>query len=298
MEKEELAAVWQSLVAGETDILVCTTIIETGVDVPNANTLIIEHADAMGLSQLHQIRGRVGRSQRLAYAYFTYNKGRVLTEVSTKRLAAIRDFTEFGSGFKIALRDLEIRGAGDVLGARQHGHMETIGYDLYIRILDEAVLEEQGAEKKVIRDCVINIGRDSYIPKTYIPSEAQRIDIYKKIAHVKTEADADDIADELLDRVGDLVPSVETLLDASLCRALGVECGFTQIDEKGGTVVIYPAELEIAHWAEMAELFPGRILVTPAQRPYISCRKPPKEPIFSFLRKILTKFLQIKFKKQ
>lgn len=298
MEKEELAAVWQSLVAGETDILVCTTIIETGVDVPNANTLIIEHADAMGLSQLHQIRGRVGRSQRLAYAYFTYNKGRVLTEVSTKRLAAIRDFTEFGSGFKIALRDLEIRGAGDVLGARQHGHMETIGYDLYIRILDEAVLEEQGAEKKVIRDCVINIGRDSYIPKTYIPSEAQRIDIYKKIAHVKTEADADDIADELLDRFGDLVPSVETLLDASLCRALGVECGFTQIDEKGGTVVIYPAELEIAHWAEMAELFPGRILVTPAQRPYISCRKPPKEPIFSFLRKILTKFLQIKFKKQ
>ena len=298
MEKEELAAVWQSLVAGETDILVCTTIIETGVDVPNANTLIIEHADMMGLSQLHQIRGRVGRSQRLAYAYFTYNKGRVLSEVSAKRLAAIRDFTEFGSGFKIALRDLEIRGAGDVLGARQHGHMETIGYDLYIKILDEAVLEEQGVEKKVRPDCVINIGRDSYIPKTYIPSEAQRIDIYKKIAHVQTEADADDIADELLDRFGDLAPSVETLLDAALCRALGVECGFTQIDEKNGSVVIYPAVLEIECWAEMAEAFPGRILMTPAQRPYISCRKPPKEPIFSFVRKILTKYLQIKFKKQ
>lgn len=298
MEKEELAAVWQSLVAGEADILVCTTIIETGVDVPNANTLIIEHADMMGLSQLHQIRGRVGRSQRLAYAYFTYNKGRVLTEVSTKRLAAIRDFTEFGSGFKIALRDLEIRGAGDVLGARQHGHMETIGYDLYIKILDEAVLEEQGAEKKEKTDCVINIGRDSYIPKTYIPSEAQRIDIYKKIAHITTEADADDVADELLDRFGDLAPSVETLLDAALCRALGVECGFAQIDEKNGSIVVYPTELDIAAWSEMAAAFPGRILITPAARPYVSCRKPPKEPIFSFVRKILTKYLQIKFKKE
>ena len=298
MEKEELASVWQALVAGEVDILVCTTIIETGVDVPNANTLIIEGADRMGLSQLHQIRGRVGRSQRLAYAYFTYNKGKVLNEISTKRLAAIRDFTEFGSGFKIALRDLEIRGAGDVLGARQHGHMETIGYDLYIRILDEAVLEEQGVEKKEKADCVINIGRDSYIPKTYIPSEAQRIDIYKKIAHIQTVEDADDIADELLDRFGDLVPSVETLLDAALCRAMAIECGFTQIDEKNGSVVIYPAVLDIEAWSHMSEAFPGRILITPALRPYISCRKPPKEPIFAFIRTLFKKYIQIKFKKQ
>jgi transcription-repair coupling factor (superfamily II helicase) len=176
--------------------------------------------------------------------------------------------------------------------------METIGYDLYIKILDEAVLEEQGVEKKEKIDCVINIGRDSYIPKSYIPSEAQRIDIYKKIAHITTEADADDVADELLDRFGDLAPSVETLLDAALCRALGVECGFTQIDERNGSVVVYPAELDVVAWAEMAEAFPGRVLITPAARPYISCRKPPKEPIFAFLRKILTKYLQIKFKKQ
>jgi transcription-repair coupling factor (superfamily II helicase) len=297
MEKEELASVWQSLVSGETDILVCTTIIETGVDVPNANTLIIEQADRMGLSQLHQIRGRVGRSQRLAYAYFTYNKGRALSEDSSKRLAAIRDFTEFGSGFKIALRDLEIRGAGDVLGARQHGHMESIGYDLYIKILDEAVLEEQGVEKKEKADCVINIGRDSFIPKTYIPSEAQRIEIYKKIARVKTEADADDIADELLDRYGDLAPSVETLLDAALCRSLGCECEFTQIDEKNGSVVIYPAQLDLAAWSEMAEAFPGRVLVTPVARPYVSCRKPPKEPLFAYIRKLLIKYIQIKSKK-
>ncbi len=298
MDKEELASVWQSLVAGETDILVCTTIIETGVDVPNANTLIIENADKMGLSQLHQIRGRVGRSQRLAYAYFTYKQGKALTEIAAKRLAAIRDFTEFGSGFNIALRDLEIRGAGDVLGARQHGHMDAIGYDLYIKILDEAVLEESGAKKPERIECVINIGRDSYIPKTYISSEAQRLDVYKKIARVENEADADDIADELLDRYGDLTPAVETLLDAALCRAQGAECGFTQIDEKGGAVVIYPAELDIAVWSEMSDIFKGRILINPVARPFVTCRKPTKEPIFSFIRTLLKKYLQIISKKQ
>ncbi|MGN1095709.1 MAG: transcription-repair coupling factor [Eubacteriales bacterium] len=298
MEKEELSDVWQSLVAGETDILVCTTIIETGVDVPNANTLIIENADTMGLSQLHQIRGRVGRSQRLAYAYFTYARGKALSDISSKRLTAIRDFTEFGSGFKIALRDLEIRGAGDVLGARQHGHMESIGYDLYIKILDEAVLEETDAKKEQKPECVINIGRDSYIPKSYIPSEAQRIDIYKKIARVSTEADADDIADELLDRFGDLCPSVETLLDAALCRALGRECGFAQIDERNGSVVIYPLRLDLSAWSQMADIFPGRILINPSEKPYVSCRKPPKEPIFSYIRTLLKKYIQIISKKQ
>lgn len=298
MEKDELSEVWQSLLAGEVDILVCTTIIETGIDIPNANTLIIENADRMGLSQLHQIRGRVGRSRRLAYAYFTYGGGKVLSDISSKRLAAIRDFTEFGSGFKIALRDLEIRGAGDVLGARQHGHMETIGYDLYIKILDEAVLEEQGVHKTEKADCVINIGRDSFIPKDYIPSEAQRIDIYKKIAHVETEADADDVADELLDRYGDLPASVETLLDAALCRALGRECGFVQIDEKNGSVVIYPKDLDLFAWSRMAEVFQGRILVTPSARPYVSCRKPVKEPIFSYIRLLLKKYIQIISKKE
>ena len=166
------------MVSGDIDILVCTTIIETGVDVPNANTLIIENADKMGLSQLHQIRGRVGRSSRRAYAYFTFPRSKSLSEIATKRLQAIRDFTEFGSGFKIALRDLEIRGAGDLLGARQHGHMESIGYDLYIKILNEAVLEERGEKPKERADCTINVGRDSYIPESYISDAAQRIDIY------------------------------------------------------------------------------------------------------------------------
>ena len=175
---------------------------------------------------------------------------------------------------------------------------ESIGYDLYIKILDEAVLEEQGDVKKQKIECVINIGRDSFIPKDYIPSESQRIDFYKKIAHIATEADADDVADELLDRYGDLSPSVETLLDAALCRAMGGECGFTQIDEKNGSVIIYPEKLDLAAWSKMAEEFPGRILVTPTARPYVSCRKPIKEPIFSYIRLLLKKYIQIISKKE
>ncbi len=298
MDKSELSEIWQDLVDGAIDILVCTTIIETGVDVPNANTLIIEHADRLGLSQLHQIRGRVGRSARRAYAYFTYPKGRVLTEISSKRLQALRDFTEFGSGFKIALRDLEIRGAGDVLGARQHGHMESVGYDMYLKILNDAVLEEKGIVPKMKTECVINIGRDSYIPETYIPAAAQRIDIYKKIASIENEADVDDIADELLDRFGDMPPSVETLLSISLIRARACECGFIQIDQKGKDVLIYPAELDLAAWSVLVAEYPGRILLKPSEKTHILCRSIGKEPIFSFIGDLLKKYIQIKSKKE
>ena len=297
MEKDELADIWQALVDGEIDILVCTTIIETGVDVPNANTLIIENADRMGLSQLHQIRGRVGRSARRAYAYFTYPEGKVLTDVSAKRLQAIRDFTEFGSGFKIALRDLEIRGAGDVLGARQHGHMESVGYDMYLKILNEAVLEEKGIEPKEKIECVVNIGRDSYIPESYIPSAAQRIDIYKKIASIENEKDVDDIADELLDRYGDLPASVETLLSISLVREMACECGFVQIDEKQHDVVIYPKELDVLTWSEMSGLYPGRIVIRPTDRPHVLCKGRRGEPVFAFLDGLLKNYIQLKSKK-
>ncbi len=298
MDKTELSEIWQDLVDGAIDILVCTTIIETGVDVPNANTLIIENADRMGLSQLHQIRGRVGRSTRRAYAYFTYPRGKVLTEISSKRLQALRDFTEFGSGFKIALRDLEIRGAGDVLGSRQHGHMESVGYDMYLKILNDAVLEEKGITPKVKTECVINIGRDSYIPETYIPSAAQRIDIYKKIASIENEADVDDIADELLDRFGDMPTSVETLLSISLIRAQASECGFTQIDQKMQDVLIYPASLDIAVWSALVAEYPGRILIKPSEKTHILCRGMKKEPIFSFIGDLLKKYIQIKSKKE
>ena len=297
MEKGELADIWQALVDGEIDILVCTTIIETGVDVPNANTLIIENADRMGLAQLHQIRGRVGRSARRAYAYFTYPQGRVLTEVSAKRLQAIRDFTEFGSGFKIALRDLEIRGAGDVLGSRQHGHMESVGYDMYLKILNDAVLEEKGIAPKEKIECVINIGRDSYIPETYIPSAAQRIDIYKKIAAIENAQDVDDIADELLDRYGDLPSSVETLLSISLVRAMACECGFIQIDQKQNDVVVYPKELDVLAWSEMGGIYPGRIVMRPTDKPHVLCKGRRGEPVFAFLDGLLKNYIQIKSKK-
>ena len=149
MEKDELEDIWQSLVAGEIDILVCTTIIETGIDLPNANTLIIEDADRMGLSQLHQLRGRVGRSGRQAYAYFTYRRGKMLSEIARKRLEAIREYAEFGAGFKIALRDLEIRGAGNLLGSEQHGCIESVGYDMYVRLLNEAVLEKRASHREI-----------------------------------------------------------------------------------------------------------------------------------------------------
>ena len=298
MDKTELSEIWQDLVDGAIDILVCTTIIETGVDVPNANTLIIENADRMGLSQLHQIRGRVGRSTRRAYAYFTYPTGKVLTEISSKRLQALRDFTEFGSGFKIALRDLEIRGAGDVLGSRQHGHMESVGYDMYLKILNDAVLEEKGLTPKVKTECVINIGRDSYIPESYIPSAAQRIDIYKKIASIENEADVDDIADELIDRFGDMPPSVETLLSISLIRARACECGFIQIDQKQNDVLIYPDALDVAAWSALVAEYPGRILIKPSEKTHILCRGMRKEPIFSFIGDLLKKYIQIKSKKE
>ena len=192
------------MLTGEIDILISTTIIEAGVDVPNANTLIIEDSDRLGLSQLHQIRGRVGRSSRRAYAYFTYRKGAVLSDIASKRLGAIREYTEFGSGFKVALRDLEIRGAGNLLGSEQHGHMDTVGYDMYMRLLNEAILEEKGESPVKKTECTVDMSISAYIPESYIKSPVQRIDVYKKISLVENVEDTVDIVDELLDRYGEL----------------------------------------------------------------------------------------------
>lgn len=297
MDRDELSDIWQALVEGHIDILVCTTIIETGVDVPNANTLIIDHAERMGLAQLHQIRGRVGRSARRAYAYFTFPHGAALTEVQTKRLQAIRDFTEFGSGFKIAMRDLEIRGAGDVLGARQSGHLESVGYDMYLKILNEAVLEERGEKAEVKTECTVNIARDSYIPETYIPSAAQRIDVYKKIARITSADDVSDIADELRDRYGAMPPSVETLMNVSLVRALGSECGFSKIEARGFDVTVIAKELDVAVWLEISEKYPRTVEISPSQIGRITLKNRKKEPIFEFVLNILKNYLQLKCKK-
>ncbi len=236
MEKDELEDIWQMLVKGELDVLVCTTIIETGVDLPNANTLVIENADRMGLSQLHQIRGRVGRSSRQAYAYFTYRAGKALSEVASKRLKAIREFAEFGAGFKVALRDLEIRGAGNLLGAEQHGCIGSVGYDLYIKLLNEAVLEETGAIAKPVFESTVDIRVNAYIPEHYISSSAERMEMYKKISLITKLTDMQDVLDELIDRYGEPPKMVARLLNIALLRALCEHAHIPRVEFSGGVL--------------------------------------------------------------
>ncbi len=252
MDKERLSDIWRGMVMGEIDILVSTTIIESGVDVPNANTLIIDNAASLGLSQLHQIRGRVGRSSRRAYAYFTYPPYRTLTEIAQKRLSAMREYTEFGSGFKIALRDLEIRGAGNLLGAQQHGQLDSVGYDLYVKILNEAVLEEKGAAPAPKYEAKIDVSLDAYLPEKYIKSESQRMDIYKKIAHIECAEDLDDLADELLDRFGEIPRAADTLMYVSLARALCQKARIPKIEHHGETISVLPEALDAMRWAKAA----------------------------------------------
>lgn len=239
MEREQLEDIWRSLVEGECDILVSTTIIETGIDVPRANTLIIDNADRLGLSQLHQLRGRVGRSERRAYAYFTYPRGKALSEIAEKRLEAIREYAKFGAGFKIALRDLELRGAGSLLGAQQHGHLEAIGYDLYIRLLEEAVFEEQlesGIKSEADRpkqapECAVEIKSDAYLPKSYIKSAPQRMELYRRIARIMTEDDQMDILDEMCDRFGEPPTAAKNLLTVSLIRGLARALSIIRVEQ-------------------------------------------------------------------
>ena len=233
MSEQELSSVMQAMVDDEADILVCTTIIETGIDIPNVNTLIIEDADKMGLAQLHQIRGRIGRSSRRAYAYLTYRRGKVLQETAAKRLAAIREYVEFGSGFKIAMRDLEIRGAGNLLGPEQSGYLMSVGYDLYLKLLEEAVLEEKGEEKKIETECSADLTVNANIPDRYVPSAEQRMDLYRRIAAIRTNDDASDLLDEMLDRYGEAPKSVLALLDVALLRAAAAKAGVSDISQKG-----------------------------------------------------------------
>ncbi len=232
MGEQELSSVMQAMVDGEADILVCTTIIETGIDIPNVNTLIIEDADKMGLAQLHQIRGRIGRSARRAYAYLTYRRGKILQETAAKRLSAIREYVEFGSGFRIAMRDLEIRGAGNLLGPEQSGYLMSVGYDLYLKLLEEAVLEERGEEKQIETECSADLTVNANIPERYVPSAEQRMDLYRRIAAIRTNDDASDLLDEMLDRYGEAPRSVLALLDVALLRAAAAKAGISDISQK------------------------------------------------------------------
>ena len=233
MGELELSGVMQQMVDGQADILVCTTIIETGIDIPNVNTLIIEDADRMGLAQLHQIRGRIGRSARRAYAYLTYRSGKILQENAAKRLSAIREYVEFGSGFRIAMRDLEIRGAGNLLGPEQSGFLMSVGYDLYLKLLEEAVLEEKGEEKNIAPECSADLTVNANIPEQYVASPEQRMDLYRRIAAIRTNEDSADVLDELIDRYGEPPKSVLALLDVALLRAAAVRAGVSDITQKG-----------------------------------------------------------------
>ncbi len=294
MDKEELSDIWRSMLNGEIDILISTTIIEAGVDVPNANTLIIEHADRLGLAQLHQIRGRVGRSSRRAYAYFTYPKGAILSDIAAKRLSAIREYTEFGSGFKVALRDLEIRGAGNLLGAEQHGHMESVGYDMYMRILNEAILEEKGEAVAKKTECAVEMNVSAFIPESYIRSPVQRIDAYKKISLIETKEDRMDVVDELLDRYGELPKPVAMLLDVALLRSYGAVCGVAKVVKRGTSVLFYPERLDLAVWPRLAADRRGSLLLTMETKPYITLRVKPREDPFEAAIDTLVAFTKLR----
>ena len=269
MSEGELSDVMQKMSDGDADVLVCTTIIETGIDIPNVNTLIIEDADRLGLAQLHQIRGRIGRSPRRAYAYLTYRPAKVLTEVAAKRLSAIREFVEFGSGFKIAMRDLEIRGAGNLLGPEQSGYMSSVGYELYLQLLEEAVLEEQGITPKKKTDCGADLTVNANIPDGYITSSEERMDIYRRIAAVRTNEDAEDILDELLDRYGEVPKSVLNLLDVALLRAAAMAAGISDITQRGDKVTLTLSEIEPQALAAVCSLqkYRGRLLLKAGESP-------------------------------
>ncbi len=242
MGEDALGEVMQAMAEGDIQVLVCTTIIETGLDIPNANTLIIENADRFGLSQLHQLRGRVGRSTRHAYAYFTYKPDKNLTEIAEKRLSAIRDFAEFGSGFKIAMRDLEIRGAGNLLGAEQSGHMMSVGYDMYLKLLDEAVLEERGEAPKQ-PDCTADLNVTANVDKDYVSRGEERMDLYRRMAAIRAQEDADDLLDEIIDRYGDPPKGVLNLIDVALLRANARSVGIEDIRQKAGDVLFTLTDL-------------------------------------------------------
>lgn len=272
MSEDELTDVWQRLVEHEIDLLVCTTIIETGVDVPNANTLIIEEADKMGLAQLHQLRGRVGRSPRRAYAYFCFRRNVQLSDVASKRLEAIREFTEFGSGFKIAMRDLEIRGAGSILGGEQHGNMEAVGYDMYLKLLSQAVNEENGQPETEDMPCTVDLNISAHIPESYIESLPARLGIYKRIAAIRTDEDVSDVIDELCDRFGEPPQAVMGLIDVAILRSKAAAADICEITGNANTAILHINSIKPEAVAKLSEHFGSRFSLNAASTPVYTVR--------------------------
>ncbi len=281
IDEKQLSEIWRQLIDNELDVLICTTIIETGVDVANVNTLIIEDADRLGLSQLYQLRGRVGRSNRRAFAYFTFRRGKSLSEVATKRLNAIREFTQFGSGFRIALRDLEIRGAGSVLSGKQHGHMEAVGYEMYMRLLSEAVAKVKGEEiPTTSEDCLVDVSINAYIPEKYIESAAQRIDAYRRIAAITSESDSMDVIDELIDRYGDPPKSVVGLVQVALIRNMASRLGISEIAQRADKVYFYVKSPTVEQITALSQMYKNRIQFKDGAKPhfFVTLDKKQKTP--------------------
>ena len=274
MHEHELERIMFDFVNGEIDVLVCTTIIETGLDIPNANTMIIQDADRMGLSQLYQLRGRVGRSSRTSYAFLMYKRDKMLREEAEKRLQAIREFTELGSGIKIAMRDLEIRGAGNVLGAEQHGHMEAVGYDLYCKLLNQAVLELKGQRREEdTYETVVDCDIDAYIPTSYIKNEYQKLDIYKRISSIENEDEYMDMQDELMDRFGDIPKPVENLLRVAGIKALAHSAYVTEVNINSQEIrltMYQKAKLSVAGIPAMVDQYRGDLKFHMAEEPYFT----------------------------
>ena len=295
MNEEELGDVMQRMADGEIQVLVCTSIIETGIDIPNVNTLIIEDADRLGLAQLHQLRGRVGRSTRHAFAYLTFRPGKVLSEVAEKRLGAIREFAEFGSGFKIAMRDLEIRGAGNLLGAEQSGHMMSVGYDMYLKLLEEAVLEERGERTDQAVECTADLAIAANIPKAYVSSGEQRMDLYRRMAAVRTQDDCDDLLSELVDRYGDPPKSVLNLLDTALLRAAASKAGIRDISQKNSQIHFTLGLLNFeAVSAVCADPYNrGRVYLAAGNTPVLMLKLKPDEKPLKAAREFVDEFGKI-----
>ena len=298
MTGKELEDIMQEFIDGNINVLVCTTILESGIDIPNANTIIVENADRLGLAQLYQIRGRVGRSDTQAYAYITYKREKLLSEVADKRLKAIKEFTEFGSGFKIAMRDLEIRGAGSLLGEIQHGHMEQVGYDTYCKLLDEVVKDIQGVKYEEEKEVQIDLNVSSYIPDEYIDNTAQKIEVYQNIAISKTEEDISEVIDEVTDRYGNMPEELENLLDIARIKNLCKEKNIIKISQKINNIVFYfdNNKFNMDNIDLLVQKYKDNIRISPGVESYITlkCHKKLSDKV---VLKHIIDFLKVLVKK-
>ena len=289
----EIESIMQDFIDHKIDVLVCTTILESGIDIPNANTIIVENADRLGLAQLYQIRGRVGRSERQGYAYITYRREKLLSEIADKRLKAIKEFTEFGSGFKIAMRDLEIRGAGSLLGEIQSGHMEQVGYDTYCKLLDEVVKEMQGTEVKEEKEIQIDINLSSYIPDTYIEDQAQKIEIYQDIALCRNDKDIEDVIDEIIDRYGSMPKEVENLIEIARIKILAREASVIKVTQKEKSIMVNLDKDDIKIDEEkikvLLEKYGTKLRFSAGVEPYITLKinEKDEEKIISQIKELL-----------